>query len=99
MILTGTPLQMAYEIALHGGSSDPFPPAQTTPVDAIQVLLIDHLLEALTGSLEGLDPWQLLAECPSAIQTPVFADLHRQHATTESPVVVPHLTPAPTLVS
>ena len=51
MILTGSTLQAPEKVALHGRGADALAPSQAAPVDAIQVLLIDHLLEALTGSL------------------------------------------------
>ena len=44
MILAGATLQAAQEIALYGGRSDALPPSQPAPVNAVQVLLKDHLL-------------------------------------------------------
>ena len=62
MILTSLPLKVAEKVALHGRGADALASAQATPVDAIQGLLIDHLLETLTGSLTGLHARQLLPE-------------------------------------
>ena len=37
MILASLPFQATQEVALHGGRADALSPAQTTPVDAVQV--------------------------------------------------------------
>ena len=88
MILTGSTLEVAEKVALHGRGSDALASAQATPVDAIQVLLIDHLLEALAGSLAGLHARQLLAKGAAAIQAAALAHLQIQDAAPETPVVV-----------
>jgi hypothetical protein len=75
---------MAQEIALHRGGSDAFPSPQTTPVDAVQVLLVDHLLEAFTGPLPGLYARQALAKAATAIQTPALAHFQIQDAAPRS---------------
>ena len=62
MVLADLTLQAAEEVALHGSGPDAPPPAETTPVDAVQVLLKHHLLETLTGALEGLNAGNALAE-------------------------------------
>jgi len=98
MILAGAALEVAHEVPLYGGRSDFLPPAQTTPVDAVEVLLIDHLLEAFTGSLERLNSRYPLAETTSAIQAPALAYLKHQHATAESPIVMPDGAPTPAFV-
>ena len=67
MILTGSTSQVPEKITLHRSGSDALPPSQAAPVDAIEVLLKDHLLETLTGSLAGLDTGQVLAKEPAAI--------------------------------
>jgi hypothetical protein len=66
---------VAQEIALDGGGANALPPAQATAVDAVQVLLKDHSLETLAGSLEGLNPWNALAKPAAAIQTTALAHL------------------------
>jgi hypothetical protein len=55
VILVGMLFEPAQEVALHGGGADALAAAETTPVDAVQVPLIDHLLEALAGALKGLN--------------------------------------------
>jgi len=56
MILASTPRQAAQKISLHGGGANAFASAEPAAVYAIEVLLKDHLLEALTGSLARLNP-------------------------------------------
>jgi len=99
MILTGLPLQTPQKVALHGRGSDALALAETAPIDAVEVLLKDHLLETLAGSLRRLDPRQLLSKRAAAIQTAAFANTQVQEDTPESPVVMPHDSPAPALVS
>jgi hypothetical protein len=74
MILTGLPLQTPQKVALHAGGCDAFPPPQAASIDAIEVLLKDHLLEALTGPLERLDARQLLSKGTAAIPAATFAN-------------------------
>jgi len=74
MILTGLPLQAPQKVALHGRGGDPLPPSQAASVDAIEVLLKDHILETLTGPLGRLDPRQLLSKRAAAFQAATFAN-------------------------
>ena len=99
MILTREPLQVPQEVPLHGGRPDALAAAQATPVDAVQVLLIDHLLEALTGSLGGLHARQVLAKGAAAIQTAALAHFQVQDAAAKPPVVMADFAAAPALVS
>ena len=99
MVLTGAALQPAQEVALHGGSRDALPPAQTAAVDAVQVLLKHHLLEALAGSLKRVNPWNTLPEPASAVQTTALPERQAQHALAKAPIIVPDRPPAPALVS
>jgi len=62
MILAGSTFQVAQEVPLYRSRPDSFPTTEAAPVNAIQVLLIDHLLEALTGPLVGLHARQALAK-------------------------------------
>ncbi len=73
MILVLAAVQAAEKVALYGGGANPFAPSQAAPVDAVQVLVKDPLLEALAGSLEGLNAWNLLLKETAAIQTPAPA--------------------------
>ena len=98
MILTRSPLQVTQEVPLHGGRPNPLAPSQATPVDAVQVLLVDHLLETFTGPLARLHARQALAKAAAAIQTAALAYWQVQNAATETPVVVPDLAPAPAFV-
>ena len=99
MVLAGALLQAAKEVALDSSRADSFAPPQTAPIDAVQVLLEDHFLEALTGALEGLNPGDLLAKPAAAVQTPALAEFQAQHALAKTPVIVPDRPPAPALVS
>jgi hypothetical protein len=99
MVLTGSPLQAPENVALHRSGSDALATAQAAPVNAIQVLLIDHLLEALAGSLPGLHARQLLAKGAAAIQTAALAHPQIHHASPETPVVVTDDPAAPAFVS
>src|ERR1051325_556170 len=99
LILPRTALQAPQKIALHGRRPDPFPAPQAAPIDAIEVLLEDHLLEALTGPLERLHARQLLPKGAPAVQTHALANPQIHHAAPEPPVVVPYHPPAPALVS
>jgi hypothetical protein len=63
------------------------------------VLLEDHLLKALTGALEGLNPGNALAKRAAAIQTAALAQLEAQYALPKTPVVMPDRPPAPAFVS
>ena len=58
MVLARASLQSAEEIALHRRRSNALLSCQAAPVNSIQVLLKDHLLEALAGSLVRLDAWR-----------------------------------------
>jgi hypothetical protein len=75
MVLTRSSLEAPEKVALYRRRADALPPSQTAPVDAIQVLLIDHFLETLTGSLEGLYTWQLLTKGAAAIPAAALAHL------------------------
>jgi hypothetical protein len=99
MVLAGVTLEPAEEIALHGSRPDTFPPPQTTPVDAIKMLLEDQFLEALAGSLEGLNAWDVLPEGAAAVQAAALANLQIQHAVAKAPVVMPNRPPAATLIA
>ena len=93
---TGGPVTLK---ALHTGGSDALAPPQAASVDAVQVLLEDHLLEAFTGSLERLDAWNVLAEVAAAVQTAALAHLQAQNTLTKAPIVMADGSPAPALVS
>jgi len=99
MILPDPALEVAEKVALHGGGANALASAQATPVDAIQLLLIDHLLEAFAGSLTRLHARQLLAKAAAAIQTAALAHPQIHEAPPEAPVVVPHHPAAPAFVS
>src|SRR5437763_15121041 len=99
MILVGAALKAPEKVALYGSGTDALTSTQATPVDAIEVLLMDHLLEALAGSLAGLNAWQALAKESAATQTLAFAHLEAENHSAESPVLMPYLTLAPALVS
>ena len=90
MVLPGPSLEVAKKVALHGCRANALASAQATPVDAIELLLIDHLLEAFAGSLTRLHARQPLAKGAAAIQTAVLAHLQIQEAPPEAPVVMPH---------
>ena len=60
---------------------------------------MDHVLEALAGSLAGLNAWQALAKISAAIQALASAHLEAEHCSAESPVVMSHRTLAPALIS
>ena len=98
VILAGVLLQAAQEVAFYGGSPDALAPAQATPVDAVQVLLIDHLLEAFTGPLERLNARQPLAKPAAALEALALAHFEGKNATPETPVIMANGSPAPTLV-
>jgi hypothetical protein len=99
MILTGSTLEVPEKVALHGSGSEALASAQTAPVDAIEVLLIDHLLETLTGSLAGLHPWQPLAKGAAAIQAAALAHPQIHQAPAEPAVIVADHPAAPAFVS
>jgi hypothetical protein len=99
MILTSLPLEVVEKIALHGSRSDALASAQATPVDAIQVLLINHLLETFTGSLPGLHARQPLAKREAAMQAASLAHLQIHDAAAETPVVMADDAAAPAFVS
>ena len=99
VILSRVLLHPAQEVAFHGGSPDAFSPAKATPVDAVQVPLIDHLLEALASPLKGLDTRQVLAKRPAAVEAGTLANLEFQHAPAKAPVVMTDGSAAPTFVS
>jgi hypothetical protein len=88
MILPGSTLEAAEKVALHGSGSDALASAEATPVDAIEVLLIHHLLEALAGSLVRLYARQLLPKGAPAIQAAALPHLQIQDPAPETPVVV-----------
>ena len=98
MILTGTALQAPEEVALHGSGTNAFPLSQTASVDAVQLLLKDHLLETLTGSLERLDSGNRRPEVAATVQTLALASHQVQDATPKAPVIAPDSPPAPALV-
>ena len=58
MVLAGTTLEAAQKVALHGGGADALVSPQAAPIDAIQVMLKNHLLKAFAAALERLDAWQ-----------------------------------------
>jgi hypothetical protein len=60
--------------------------------------LEDHFLEALAGSLKGLNTRDLLPEEAAAIQALVLAKIQAQHATAEAPIVVADGSAAPAFV-
>ena len=60
---------------------------------------MDHLVEASAGSLAGLNAWQALANISAAIQALASAHLEAEHCSAESPVLMPHRTLAPALIS
>lgn len=99
MVLAGSSSHSALEITLHGRRPDALASPQATAVDALQVLLKDNLLEAVTGSPESLNPGNLLPEGAAAIEAPALSNLQIQHAMAKAPVVVPDRPPAPALVS
>jgi len=99
MVLAGAALEVAQEVALHGGGADALAATQATAVDAIQVLLIDHLLEAFAGALEGLNPGNALAKRAAAVETAALAHLQVQDAAAEAPVIMADFAPAPAFVS
>jgi hypothetical protein len=63
------------------------------------VLLKDHLLETLAGTLKGLDSWNTLAKRAAAIQTTALAQFQAQNALAKAPVIMPDRPPAPAFVS
>ena len=63
------------------------------------MLLEDHFLETLAGSLKRLNPWNALAKEAAAIQAAALAHLQAQHALAETPIIMPDQPPAPALVS
>ena len=65
-------------------------PSQPAAVDAVQMLLVDGLLEGLAGPLAGQDPQQPLAGLSVAVEALQFLRLHLQDATAQAPVFVPH---------
>jgi hypothetical protein len=81
-------LEPAAEIALDSGGADAFPPAQAAAVDAIQMLLVDGLLERLAGTLAAQDAGQRLAGAPPAAETFRLGDLDLQQAMAQAPVFV-----------
>src|SRR5262245_54975451 len=93
MMLARAALQATEEIALHGGGTEPLATCQATAVDTVEVLLKDHLLKALRGSLTAWHARQRLAKEMAAVQTATLAHLQVQDSTTETPVVVPYLPP------
>jgi hypothetical protein len=75
VVLAGATLEMAQEVTLHGGGADALAPPRATPVDAIQVLLVHHFLEAFACSLIGLNTRQALAKRAPAVQAAALAHL------------------------
>jgi hypothetical protein len=63
------------------------------------MLLKDQFLEALAGSLEGLNAWDVLPEGAAAVQAAALANLQIQHAVAKAPVVMPNRPPAATLIA
>jgi hypothetical protein len=81
-------------IAIWSGSgADALARSQAALVDAIQVLLKDHCLEALTGSLKRLNRWNAPAKPAATVQTAAFAEVQPQHALPEAPIIVPDQPP------
>ena len=68
------------EMALHRGCSDAFSAAQPAAVDAVQMLLEDHLAEGFAGSLARQDPRQRLAETAPALPALPLAGFQPQPA-------------------
>ena len=99
VILVGMLFEPAQEVALHGGGADALAAAETTPVDAVQVLLIDHLLETLAGSLKGLNARQLLPKESAAAQATTLPNGDFQDALAKTPVVVTDGSLAPAFVA
>ena len=66
MVLAGSTLQLALEMALHGGRADAFAAAQAAAVDAVQVLAKDRSLKRFAGALAAQDARKALAELPPA---------------------------------
>jgi len=99
MLLPRSPLEMTQEIPLHGRRANALASAETAPVDPVQVLLVDHLLEAFAGSLARLHARQALAKRAAAIQAAALAHLQVQRATAETPVVMAYFAAAPAFVS
>jgi hypothetical protein len=98
MILACPTLQMVQKVALHGGRPDTLASAEAASVDAIQMLLLYHLLEALAGSLARLNARQALAKRSAAVQATALAHFQLKNAAAETPVVVPDSPPAPAFV-
>src|SRR5438067_1662750 len=73
VILSHVLLNPAVEIPLNRRGPDALPPAQATPVYTVQVLLINHLLEAFACPLERLNARQRLAKRPAAVGATAFA--------------------------
>jgi hypothetical protein len=63
------------------------------------VLLKNHFLEALTGSLKRLNSRNALPKRAATVQTAALAKVQAQHALPETPIIVPDQPPAPALVS
>ena len=99
MVLAGLTLQMAQEVSLHGGRPDALSPAQAAAVDAVEVLLINHRLEALTSSLPRLHARQALAKRAATVQATTLAYLQVQDAAPKAPVIMANFPPAPALVA
>src|SRR6185369_13545480 len=99
VILSRLTLEAPQEVALHRSGSDPLASPQAAPVDPIQMVLIDHLLEALAGSLAPLYPRQLLAKTAPTIQAPALPHLQVHHGSSGTPVVVADDPATPSLVS
>jgi hypothetical protein len=99
VILACPTLQPAKEVALHGRCTDALTAAQAAAIDAIEVLLKDHLLKILAGSLEGLNARNALPERTAAAQTPAPAHLQLQGDAAKAPLIMPNRPVAPTLTS
>jgi hypothetical protein len=85
VVQAGSTLQAPQKVALHGGGADALAPSQTAPVDAVEVLLINHLLETFGGSLAGLNAWQGLAKPAATVQTAALADFQVEDPTRRKP--------------
>src|SRR5512138_1486458 len=99
MPLAELALESTPEVALHGGGAKALPSPQPTPIDAVQVLLIDGLLKRLAGPLITQNAGQRLAGVAPALQAFRFGNLQVEHAVAQSPVFVTHRSLHPTLVA
>jgi len=99
MVLAHSPMEVMQEVSWHGRSSDALAAAEPAAVDPIQVLLINHLLEALAGSLPRLHSRHALAKESPAIQAAALAHRQIQDSAPETPVIMAHPAATPALVA